>query len=141
MLLFRNIIDMRTILAISLMLPAAALLPAVPALAQSGSRICGWTAATPGGAIGILYEARQDDASYSRQCDDAVSKIKSKIDSDAKLNTLTWSKKYKETCESVGALFISGNNPGSDICDKMEAKAGYTVQLSKSAGTTTFTKD
>lgn len=141
MSLFRSISHMRTILAIALALPSAALLPAAPALAQSGSRICGWTAATPDGAIGIVYEARQHDASYSRQCDEAVSTIKGKIDSDAKLKSLTWTKKYKETCESVGGLFVSGNNSSSDMCDKMEAKVAYTVQKSKSQNATTFTKD
>lgn len=113
--------------------------PATPAMAQSGSRLCGWSAPTPTGYIGILYEARQDDASYSQQCDEAVDEINSEIKSNPNLKSLTWTKHYKATCESVGEKFMSSNSP-KDMCDKMEAKKGYQVVKTTSTNSTTYTK-
>ncbi len=117
-------------------------LPAAPAYAQSGSRLCGYSAPGQSGSyIGILYEARQNDASYSQQCEEAISKSWSKIQSDANLKALTWTKHSKETCESVGTKFQSSNSP-QDMCDKMEAKVGYLVKKIPSAtgATTTYEK-
>lgn len=112
-------------------------LPASPAFAQSGSRLCGYSAYMPKGVIGILFEARQDDASYSLQCDEAVKSAWSKIQANAQLKKLTWTKHYKETCESVGGMFVSSNSP-VDMCDKMEAGQGYQVTMSVPTNTTTY---
>jgi hypothetical protein len=117
-------------------------LPAAPAYAQSGSRLCGYSAPGASGSyIGLLYEARQKDASYGKQCDQAISKIWSKIQSDPQLKALTWTKHRKETCESVGSKFQSSNSP-QDMCEKMEAKQPYLVKKIPSAtgATTTYEK-
>jgi hypothetical protein len=117
-------------------------LPAAPAYAQSGSRLCGYSAPGQSGSyIGLVYEARQKDASYSKQCDEAISKIWSKIQSDPQLKAMTWTKHSKATCESVGANFQSANSP-QDMCDKMEAKQPYLVKKIPSATgvTTTYEK-
>jgi hypothetical protein len=117
-------------------------LPAAPALAQSGSRLCGYSAPGASGSyVGLLYEARQNDASYSKQCDEAVSKSWSKIQSDPQLKAMTWTKHYKATCESVGANFESTDSP-KDMCSKMEAKKGYLVKKIPAAtgATTTYEK-
>lgn len=114
-------------------------LPASPAFAQSGSRMCGYSANTPSGALGLLFEARQDDAGYSYKCDQAVSKIWRDIQSNAQLKQLTWTKHYKETCESVGGQFMSGNSP-QDMCDKMEANQGYKVTKTNASNSTTYEK-
>jgi len=117
-------------------------LPAAPAYAQSGSRLCGYSAPGASGSyIGLLYEARQRDASYSKQCNEAISKTWSKIQSDPQLKALSWTKHDKATCESVGANFQSANSP-QDMCEKMEAKQGYLVKKIPSAtgATTTYEK-
>ena len=117
-------------------------LPAAPAYAQSGSRLCGYSAPGQSGSyVGLLYEARQNDASYSKQCDEAVSKSWSKIQANPDLKAMTWTKHYKATCESVGSYFQSTNSP-QDMCEKMEAKQGYLVKKIPSAtgATTTYEK-
>ena len=136
---------------------AALLLAAPMAYAQSGSRLCGWTADLPpgavlgtstlpaGGKMGILYEARDDDASYHKQCDDVISKVKSSIDGDADLKGFPWTKVKRATCESVGSAFVSTANPNVDMCQYMGAKKAYTVikpynSPSKTAASTTYTQ-
>lgn len=114
-------------------------LPASPAFAQSGSRICGYTAKTPTGALGLVFEARQDDAGYSMICDKAVETVWKKIQSNPQLKQLTWTKQYKATCESVGGMFMSSNSP-QDMCDKMEANESYQVTKSASTNSTTYAK-
>lgn len=114
-------------------------LPATPAFAQAGSRLCGYTAATPSGAIGILYEARQDDASYSYQCDEVVKRVLADIQHNKQLNKLTWKKQYKETCESVGAMFVSSNSP-ADMCENMEAGRPYQVTKTNATNSTAYDK-
>lgn len=117
-------------------------LPAAPAYAQSGSRLCGYSAPGQSGSyIGLLYEARQKDASYSQQCDEAISKIWSKIQSDPQLKALTWKKHTKAKCEEVGVNFQSSSSP-QDMCEKMDAKQPYLVKKIPSAtgATTTYEK-
>jgi hypothetical protein len=113
---------------------------ATPAFAQKGSRLCGWWAATPGGSIGLLYEARDKDASYSAQCNGVIDEIDKKIKANADLSKLTWNRVYKNTCESIGENFVSAGNPNNDMCDYMRAKTPYQVQQSKKDNTTTYTQ-
>ena len=77
--------------------------------------------------IGLLYEARDDDASYHKQCDEAIQETIYKINGNAQLKTMKWKTIERFTCEAVGNMgFINpGQNP--DICDNMEAKQGYKV--------------
>jgi hypothetical protein len=110
------------------------------AFAQSGSRLCGWTAMVPNGqVVGLLYEARDKDASYHKQCDEAISKMKSGIDKDPTLKQLQWTEVKRATCESVGKYFTSTAKPSADMCDYMGAKSGYKV-VKESAANTTYTK-
>lgn len=114
-------------------------LPTSPAYGQSGSRMCGWTANTPSGVLGLLYEARDNDASYGKQCDEAISKMWDSIQKNPQLKALSWTKRRKETCESVGGAFMSANSP-QDMCDMMEAKVGYKVTKNKASNSTTYEK-
>ena len=126
-------------LAAAVLAGALSVVTAGPAMAQSGSRLCGWSAPTPTGYVGILYEARQNDATYNMQCDGAISKIQAKIKKDPQLKSLTWTKHEKATCESVGGFFMSSNSP-QDMCDKMEADHAYQVVKTNSSNSTTYTK-
>ncbi len=111
--------------------------------AQSGSRLCGWVAVETAVKIGLLYEARQNDASYTKQCDTAISEFEDEIKKDAQLSAMTWTKIRKKSCEHVGKLGLaytqSSGNLKNDICNKMEAKKTYKV-LKQGNAATTFTK-
>ena len=115
------------------------LLPAAPALAQSGSRLCGWTAATAnGGYRGLLIEIRQNDSDANKDCGDATNFLKYYyVDKDTE--NLTWTKQKMNTCENVGKFFMSANSP-QDMCDKMEANKNYSVSLDKAANATNYIK-
>jgi len=132
-------LNISTLIAAVAFVGGITVLPASPALAQSGSRLCGKTALTPSGAIGILYEARDDDKSYSKQCSEAINTADEKIKADAKLSMLTWTTQSKATCESVGPMFQSGNSE-QDMCKNMEAKKGYLVTMTKSTNSTDYAK-
>ncbi len=114
-------------------LVAATLVAPNTAFAQSGSRLCGWTAdlkSSTGaviGKIGMLYEARTKDSSYTRQCNEAKSKMKDGIDSKEETKSLTWTEINKKTCEEVGAAFTSTDHTNGDMCDYMDAKQPYKV--------------
>jgi hypothetical protein len=112
---------------------------ATPAFAQSGSRLCGWWAATPGGSIGLLYEARYKNISYTEECDIVIDKINEQIKANPDLSKLTWNRVYKDTCESIGSNFVSAGNPNNDMCDYMTAKKPYEVKQSTKNNTTTYT--
>ena len=130
-------------------------LPAKPAHAQAGSRLCGWSAPAPtppergmgsypgkpGNYIGLLYEARQKDSSYSKNCDRAISRLWDKIQADPTLKGLNWTRHSKATCESVGANFQSANSP-MDMCEKMEANQSYVVRYDSrgTVGKTSYEK-
>lgn len=131
--------SMSGVIAAAVLSASLSVVTAGPAMAQSGSRLCGWSAPTPTGYVGILYEARQKDASYGKQCSEAISSINSTIQGDAQLKNLTWTKHEKATCESVGSHFMSSNSQ-QDMCEKMEAKQPYQVVKTNASNTTTYTK-
>ena len=111
--------------------------------AQSGSRLCGWVAVETAVKIGLLYEARKNDASYTKQCDTAISEFEDEIKKDATLSAMTWTKIRKKACQDVGALGLaytqSSGNLKNDICNKMTAKTPYKV-LKQGNAATTFEK-
>ena len=132
------------VMAAAVLAPVGIATP-TPAMAQSGSRLCGWTTEVPakGVAIGILYEVRTKDASDGKQCKTVIEKAQRKIASDPKLSAMTWTKVEKATCESVGEKFKSTTNTNGDMCDYMEAKQAYTVNKSTAedrTSTTTYAK-
>ena len=118
----------------------AAVLAAPSAYAQKGSRLCGHTTSTPTGqVIGLLYEARSGDASYTKQCNEVISKTDAAIKADPVMSKMTWTKVSKATCESVGAYFKSTSNPSDDMCDYMSAKEVFKV-VKESPAKTSYTK-
>lgn len=133
--------SLAAVIAAALLVPVGIATPTL-AFAQSGSRLCGWITEIPtkGIAIGLLYEARQKDSSYSKQCDTAVSDMKSAIEKDPTLSAMTWTKVYKESCETVGDKFIdSKDHKSNDMCDYMGSKQPYKVQKSTAADKTITT--
>ena len=152
---------MKKITSIKLMSTIAilsAVFVAPTASAQKGSRLCGWTATMPagtvlggktlpmGGKIGLLYEARDADASYHSQCDKAIDGFDKAIKADATMKTFTWTQVKRATCESVGHEFTSTANANGDMCDSMEAKQPYSVvkpynSPQKTAAATSYTKN
>lgn len=128
-----NILGLTAAAAVAIISAVFVALPAAPALAQSGSRLCGYSApAQAGSYIGLLYEARQDDLSYDDECDEAISKAWKKIQDDPQLKALTWTKHHKTTCEDVGVHFESTNSD-KDMCDNMKAHEGYLVKKAPDA--------
>jgi len=131
-------------IASAVLAPVAITTP-TPALAQSGSRLCGWTTDVPakGMAMGILYEVRTADKSDGKQCSTVIDKVQKKIAADPTLSQLTWTKVEKATCESVGEKFKSTDHTNGDMCDYMQAKTPYTVTKSTKAdksSTTSYDK-
>jgi hypothetical protein len=120
-------------LALSLAAAAMLSLAPAPAEAQSGSRLCGWITVQGPQKVGLLYEARTKDASYHKQCDEAISKMESEIAKNPKLKALQWQKVKRETCESVGNKGFVNAGESADICDKMQAKTPYQVTKSGAA--------
>ena len=109
----------------------------LPALAQSGSRICGYLAKKE--KIAISYEARKKEAFYSRTCKSAMNEIKDKINKDPKLKNLKWTSTHKATCESVGSFLVKkGEN--TDICQKMKANCAYIITTNPKTLENTFKK-
>ena len=123
-----NKISLSAGLVATVLAAGSTILPIAPVFAQSGSRICGYSAArSTSGRIGFVTEVRQQETSYSLICDGVVRDARDKIDRDPSLKKLTWVKHYKETCESVGILFQSSNSP-QDMCDMMQNNEDYMVQ-------------
>jgi len=131
--------SMSGVIAAAVLSASLSVVTAGPAMAQSGSRLCGYTAPTPTGYIGILYEARQKDAAYTQACSQAISSINYKISRTSELKSLNWTKHEKATCESVGKYFMSSNSP-QDMCDKMQAKLSYQVVKTNATNSTVYTK-
>lgn len=133
MKLFVNVLSAAAVVASTFVISSA--------FAQSGSRLCGWTANDPAGnTLGIFDEVRKKDASYKKQCDQAITEMKKHIDGDPKLSKLQWAKVNNDTCESVGGKFTSKTNPSNDMCDYMEAKHPYSVMKLKDGSRTVYTK-
>ncbi len=126
--------------------------------AQSGSRLCGWTADVPvgtvidptltypeGGKIAYLYEARVSDDSYQKQCDKAIAELEKTIQANAVQRTYAWKKVMRNDCPSVGSEFTSKAQTSTDMCDYMEIKNPYFISKSyispkKDAATTLYRK-
>ena len=136
---------------------AALLLAAPMAYAQKGSRLCGWTADLPpgavlggktlpaGGKMGLLQEAREKDASYKKRCSEVIKGVKAAIDANPELKAFPWTEVNKQSCEKIGADFLSDANKNVDMCDYMEAKQTFTVvkaynSKQKTAASTNYTK-
>jgi hypothetical protein len=117
------------------MLALGALVPSL-AQAQSGSRLCGQVAIETPTKIGLLYEARDDDASYHKQCEEAINKTMDSIKGNAQLKTMKWKKIERFKCEEVGNMGFVNPGQSPDICDNMEAKQGYKVMKQGKANAT-----
>lgn len=113
----------------------------VPALAQPGSRLCGWTSEGPakGQATALLLEVRTGDDDDGRQCKDFTGSAQKKIAADGALSQLQWRKVEKATCDSVGQIFRSTAQPNEDMCAYMWSKTPYKVQRSIQADKTSAT--
>jgi hypothetical protein len=107
-------------------LTLGALAPSL-ALAQSGSRLCGHVAIETPTKIGLLYEARDDDASYHEQCAKAITETMDTINGNAQLKSMKWKTIERFNCEEVGNMGFINPGQSPDICDNMEAKQGYKV--------------
>jgi hypothetical protein len=121
--------SMLAILALGTLAPSLA-------LAQSGSRLCGYVAIETPTKIGLLYEARDDDASYHKQCDVAINETMDKINGNAQLKTMKWKKIERFKCEEVGNMGFINPGQSPDICDNMAAKQGYKVMKQGKANAT-----
>lgn len=117
------------------MLALGALVPSL-AQAQSGSRLCGHVAIETPTKIGLLYEARDDDASYHQQCQEAINGTMDSIKGNAQLKTMKWKKIERFKCEEVGNMGFVNPGQSPDICDNMEAKQGYKVMKQGKANAT-----
>ncbi len=121
---------------LSIAATAVLLLTAGQAHAQSGSRLCGFIAVDTPNKVGLLYEARTKDASYKKQCDEAISKMKQKIDTTPQLKAMKWQEVKRWTCEDVGNKGFTNQGESADMCEKMEAKVGYKVTKAGAASAT-----
>lgn len=126
-------ITMKTKLTLSLAAVAMFTLSPTPAEAQSGSRLCGWIAVETPQKMGLLYEARTKDASYGKQCDEAIDAMWKTINGNPQLKAMKWKKVRKESCESVGNKGFVNAGESADICEKMTAKTPYQVTKAGSA--------
>ena len=107
-------------------LALGALAPSL-ALAQSGSRLCGYVAIETPTKIGLLYEARDDDASYHKQCAEAIDETMDKIKGNAQLKTMNWKKIERFKCEEVGDMgFI---NPGQNTAIGIARRVVFQLSL------------
>lgn len=131
---------MKAILSLALVLSSAALLPATPALAQSGSRICGYTAPNDEGTIGLVWEGHMEDSDYGAQCNNAINTFALTIQKTPELKKLQWTKYDKVTCETVGAMFKSQTTPDVDMCGYTITGQNYQVQRTSKTNKTTYTK-
>lgn len=116
-------------------LTVCALAPNI-AQAQSGSRLCGHVSVDGPVKVGLLYEARQKDASYNKQCDEAIKETMDKIESNPQLKAMHWEKVKKATCEDIGNRGFVNKGQSPDMCDNMEAKQAYKVMKQGEANAT-----
>lgn len=108
------------------MLAVSAIAPSL-AQAQSGSRLCGHVAVETAVKVGLLYEARDKDASYHKQCDEAIDQTWKKIQANQQLNSMKWKQIKRYKCEEVGNMGFVNKGQSADICENMEAKQGYKI--------------
>lgn len=130
---------MRYILSLALILSGSALVPAAPAIAQSGSRICGYTSTNDEGNIGFVYEARTTSNTYGKDCRDATDAFWAKIQADPALKRLQWIRREKISCEDAGALFKSTSHPNEDLCFYTTGQSSNKVQRNTAKSLTTIT--
>lgn len=131
--------DLATIAAAIAFVVGIALPPATPALAQPGWLVCGKTAVTPAGAIGILYKMRARDESDNLMCKKFLKEASDKIELDKKLSKLQWTTLDNRDCEEAGFTYKSANSE-HDMCKHMQDKTPYFVQMSKANNSTAYTK-
>ncbi|CAN1522725.1 hypothetical protein MCEORH2_01177 [Methylophilaceae bacterium] len=117
------------------MLALGALAPSL-AQAQSGSRLCGHVAIETPTKIGLLFEARDDDATYHEVCAQAINDTMDKINGNAQLKSMKWKKIERFKCEEVGNMGFVNAGQSPDICDNMQAKVGYKVMKQGKANAT-----
>ncbi len=121
------------LVSLTMSLLAATLVAPNTALAQSGSRLCGWYATMDDKAgtqaIAFLTELRETDLYYAKQCSESFldEKLKKNTENDATLNGYKWIKVKKATCESVGEHFTSATQTSTDICNSMNPYTPYKV--------------
>jgi hypothetical protein len=122
----------KTLLAL---LTVSALIPSI-AQAQSGSRLCGYVAIETPTKIGLLYEARDDDADYHYVCDQAIEKTKQSIQKNPQLKAMEWKQIKRFKCEEVGNMGFVNKGQSPDICDNMESHNAYKIIKPGSANAT-----
>ncbi len=130
---------MKAILSCALVLSSATLLPAAPAIAQSGSRICGYTSTNDEGNIGFVYEARTTSNTYGKDCREANDAFWTKIQADPALKRLQWIRREKISCEDAGALFKSKTHPNDDLCFYTTGQSSNKVQRNTAKDSTSIT--
>lgn len=122
----------KTLLAL---LTISALIPSI-AQAQSGSRLCGYVAIETPTKIGLLYEARDDDADYHYVCDQAIEKTSQSIQKNPQLKAMKWKQIKRFKCEEVGNMGFVNKGQSPDICDNMESHNAYKIMKPGSANAT-----
>ena len=109
------------------------------AQAQSGSRLCGHVAIETPTKIGLLFEARDDDANYHYQCDQAIDTTWQKIQKNPQLQAMKWKQIKRFKCEEVGNMGFVNKGQSPDICDNMESHNGYKV-MKQGSGNASYEK-
>jgi hypothetical protein len=122
----------KTLLAL---LAVSALAPSI-SQAQSGSRLCGYVAIETPTKIGLLYEARDDDANYHYVCDQAIDTTWQKIQKNPQLKAMKWNLIKRFKCEEVGNMGFINKGQSPDICDNMESHNAYKVMKQGPANAT-----
>jgi hypothetical protein len=117
------------------LLTVSALIPSI-AQAQSGSRLCGYVAIETPNKIGLLYEARDDDASYHYVCDQAIDTTWKNIQKNPQLKAMKWNLIKRFKCEEVGNMGFVNKGQSPDICDNMESHNAYKVVKQGNANAT-----
>ncbi len=116
-------------------LTVSALIPSI-AQAQSGSRLCGYVAIETPTKIGLLYEARDDDANYHYVCDQAIEETSKSIQKNPQLKAMKWKLIKRFKCEEVGNMGFVNKGQSPDICDNMESHNAYKIMKPGSANAT-----
>ncbi len=119
------------------------------AMAQPGSRLCGYIATTQvptsattvgAGAMLIALEARDAGPNYTGWCNKIIQEVIGQIQGDALLSTMSWTKLDKATCESAGQYLTSATHGSNDMCDYMNSWGVYNVKKYNSPSQTTYSR-